>query len=143
VKLTRSRAREAAFQILYRFDLEGANPELAGLEGAVKSHLDHWSFEADTHEFARNLSYGTLREIQKIDELLTKESTNWKLSRMASVDRTLLRLAVYEILFCSDIPASVTMDEYIELAKTFGSAETAGFVNGILDSIAKSHPKSV
>ncbi|MCM0605619.1 MAG: transcription antitermination factor NusB [Xanthomonadaceae bacterium] len=148
MKTPRTRAREAAFQILYHMDLEADATKLPypignALEQLVDTHFKHWDIGDSSHEFAKQLIYGSLREITKIDELLSTGATNWKLSRMAAVDRTLLRLGAFEILFCSDIPPKVTMDEYIEMAKLFGTAETAGFINGILDSISKSNPKSV
>ena len=148
MKTPRTRSREAAFQILYRLDLEAEATKLpypvgTALEQLVDGHFKHWDIADPSHEFAKQLIYGALRELAPIDELLSSGSSNWKLSRMAAVDRTLLRLGAYEILYCKDIPASVTINEYIEMAKLFGTAETAGFVNGILDSIAKSHPKSV
>ena len=148
MKTPRTRAREAAFQILYQLDLEAQATKLPypignALEQMVNNHFSHWDFTDPSHEFAKQLIYGSLRDIADIDGILSTGSKNWKLDRMAAIDRTLLRLGCFEILKCPEIPASVTLNEYIEMAKLFGTAETAGFVNGILDSISKSNPKSV
>lgn len=147
MKTPRTRAREAAFQILYRFDLEAEAarlpyPQATALDQSVQAHFDHWDIQEESRDFARNLTYGALREIESIDKILGTQSPNWKLNRMASVDRTLLRLGIYEILYCQDIHANITINEYVEMAKLFGTAETAGFVNGLLDAIAKANPKN-
>jgi len=90
----------------------------------------------ETKRFAEALVRGAQREQQVIDELIQKTSTNWKLERMARVDRNILRLAVYEILKRSEIPVKVSLNEAIELSKKYGSEESSAFVNGILDRIA-------
>jgi N utilization substance protein B len=92
----------------------------------------------DTKSFAEALVRGAQRERETIDEIIQRTSTNWKLERMARVDRNILRLAVYEILKRADVPLKVTLNEAIELSKKYGSEESSAFVNGILDRIANS-----
>lgn len=73
----------------------------------------------------------------ELDEMIASYSTNWKVNRMAAVDKNILRLAIYELIHCSDIPIKVTLNEAVEIAKRFGTAESGAFVNGILDNVAK------
>jgi len=89
-------------------------------------------------EFAFLLCRGVLENIDAIDGILNSCSENWKVSRMSRVDRNILRLSVCEIVFLSDIPLPVTINEAIEVAKEFGSETSAAFINGILDKIGKS-----
>jgi N utilization substance protein B len=129
---TRTRARECALQALYQLDLSGGDPR-----EALRGILAHFE-EADkeTEQFADELVRGVQSERRAIDELIQKSSTNWKLDRMARVDRNILRLAVYEILRRADVPLRVSLNEAIELGKKFGSEESSAFVNGVLDRIA-------
>jgi len=129
---SRTKARECALQALYQLDTSGGTPSdvLAGLWAHFEPADD------ETKRFAEALVRGAQREQQVIDELIQKTSTNWKLERMARVDRNILRLAVYEILKRSEIPVKVSLNEAIELSKKYGSEESSAFVNGILDRIA-------
>ncbi len=129
---TRTRARECALQALYQLDSGGGDPQ-----GAVRAVLAHFE-EADkeTERFADELVRGVQSEKAAIDALIQKSSNNWKLDRMARVDRNILRLAVYEILRRADVPVRVTLNEAIELGKKFGSEESSAFVNGVLDRVA-------
>ena len=129
---SRTKARECALQALYQLNTSGGTPSdvLAGLWAHFEPADD------ETKRFAEALVRGAQREQQVIDELIQKTSTNWKLERMARVDRNILRLAVYEILKRSEIPVKVSLNEAIELSKKYGSEESSAFVNGILDRIA-------
>lgn len=91
--------------------------------------------------FCLELVEGTLREKEAIDAEIRCSATHWSLERISTVDRNVLRLAIYELLFRPDIPPRVTMNEAIEIAKKFSSAEAAAFVNGILDKVHHSHPE--
>ena len=128
---TRSESRETAFQVLYQDDF---NPRLnpADTDQMIKERLK----QPAAVEFARELVAGVRRNRAEIDSLLTDAAENWTLQRMAATDRTALRLGVFELLF-SDTPAPVAIDEAIELAKKFGSANSAKFVNGVLDEVRK------
>ncbi len=86
-------------------------------------------------DFADELFRGVMENRPRIDELIVAKSKNWSLSRMARVDLNIMRIAVYELLFCSDTPRSVTINEAIEVTKKYGTSDSPAFVNGILDEI--------
>ncbi len=133
----RTQARECALQILYQSDIRKEQPE--------KLFLDFWrdnEVGAEVSDFASSLVLGTLKNLKKIDETITCYASNWKLNRMAVIDRNVLRLATYELLFCDDIPQKVSINEAVDLAKKFGDTESGKFVNGILDKISKEEAKS-
>jgi N utilization substance protein B len=129
---SRTKARECALQALYQLDTAGGDAQdaLAG----ILAHFE--DVDAETTTFAGELVHGVQAERPAIDEVIQKSSTNWKLDRMARVDRNILRLAVYEILRRGDVPTRVTLNEAIELGKKFGTEESSSFVNGVLDRIA-------
>jgi len=130
---TRRKGRELALQALYQIEITG-DPSGA----AVDLFLRHFEGNARAKDFARRLVSGTVSQRGEIDRLLAEATEHWRLERLAKVDFVLLRMAVYELRFCADIPTSVTLDEAIEIAKRFGSEESAGFINGVLDCVAKS-----
>ena len=88
-------------------------------------------------DFATQLAEGVEREQASLDARIEACSTNWRMSRMPHVDRNILRMGAFEILFMSDVPAHVSINEAVELAKKFGTSESRGFVNGILDRLAR------
>ncbi len=123
----RSRAREVALQVLFQDDLNPrANPGVA--DEFLASRLQ----SPELVEFARSLVAGVRRNRTELDELLARTADNWTLERMAATDRNVLRLGAYEILY-SSTPGPVAINEAVELAKRFGAAQSAQFVNGILD----------
>ena len=135
-------AREVALQILYRFDVDQQNngtPTPSGLVLAkeLQNHFEHFQVPQASREFCAQLVVGTLTEIKALDALLEKHAAHWKISRMAVIDRNMLRMATFELLHCSEIPANVTLDEAIELAKQFGTTDSSAFVNGVLDALKK------
>ncbi|MDF1579602.1 MAG: transcription antitermination factor NusB [Desulfuromonadales bacterium] len=95
----------------------------------------------DVRDFAEQLVRGVVEHLEKIDAAIERAASNWTLQRMARVDLALLRLGTYELLYCDDIPVSVSINEAIEIGKRFGTKETPGFVNGILDKISKGRSK--
>jgi transcription antitermination protein NusB len=129
----RRRAREVALQVLCQRDANRAvNPAFA--EQFVRERLR----EEPTRDYANKLIDGVTTRSEEIDKLLTAAAENWRLSRMAMVDRNVLRLGAFELLVNHpDAPPAVVLDEAIELARRFGSAESAAFVNGVLDQIRK------
>lgn len=134
----RSRAREVALQLLYETD---RNPH-------VLAELDRRFVEqrlrgVDLRQFAADLVAGVLAKQEQLDRAIEEVAQNWSLSRMTPIDRSILRLASYEILFRDDTPPKVAIDEAIELAKRFGTADSPRFVNGILDRIAAAKIASV
>ncbi len=128
----RRRAREAAIQYNFWRDLQhGETPKQIG---------DFWDFcpvKPNVRDFAEPLIQGMVEHQDAIDEQIRKYCENYNLSRISAVDRNVLRLAIYEMLYRDDIPPVVSINEAIELAKTFGGAESGKFVNGILDRIRK------
>jgi len=133
----RTKAREYALQILYQVDITKDNVE--------DCFQDFWTTKAkcvdSVKSFTEDLVNGAIKNIDKINSIISRYATNWQIERMATVDRNILRLGAYELLFVEDIPDKVTINEAVELAKKFGDAESSKFVNGILDKISKEEPK--
>jgi len=134
----RQRSRQAALQTLYARDF--ADPERAGGEIGIEDLFErvaqNFDLPVGAREFALKLASGTASELSTIDDLLAANAINWKISRMAAVDRNVLRLGIYELIR-TDTPVSVILDEAIQLARRFGSESSPGFVNGVLDAVAK------
>jgi N utilization substance protein B len=126
----RSRAREVALQLLYQHDL---NPDVARpvLERFVRDRLR----DPDLDPFCLGLYDGVVGHVKEIDERLSAAAQNWRLPRMAAVDRNVLRLGAYELFFTPETPVSVTLNEAIELARRYGAAGSPAFVNGVLDRL--------
>ena len=122
-----------ALQALYQIEMTG-DPSVA----AMDSFLRHFEGNSKAKEFARRLVSGAVTERAEIDRSIDQATKNWKIERLAKVDFLILRLAAYELLFCADIPTAVSLDEAIEIAKRFGSEESASFINGVLDHVALS-----
>lgn len=131
----RSRAREVVLQVLYQDDLNPQhNP--ADLDKFVRDRLQ----SPELIEFADSLLSGVRRNRQELDQLLAQTADHWSLERMAATDRNVLRLGAFEILY-STTPDRVAINEAVELAKRFGSRQSAQFVNGILDRLLAGHEK--
>jgi N utilization substance protein B len=132
----RRRGRIIAFQSLYRYDLSGA-----GLEELLDfSWLDPEKLSktpAETVDFSRLLISGTLERLEEIDAAIKSQLENWDFSRLSRVDLAILRISAYCLLFQKEIPASVTIDEAVDISKTYGTADSYRFVNGVLDGIRK------
>ena len=129
----RRKGRELALQALYQLDLSGDEPA-----SALRMFWGRCEAPTDARTFGEDLVSGVLEARARIDELITASSDNWRLGRLSHVDRNILRVATYELLCRHDVPASVAIDEAIEIAKRFGSDESPTFVNGVLDQIAVS-----
>ncbi|RNC68613.1 MAG: transcription antitermination factor NusB [Desulfuromonadales bacterium] len=128
--------REIALQMLYSRDY--AMGETSSLMELVLDEAEPGT--AAGRAFADDLVRGVLEKREAIDERIAGKSKNWAISRMAKVDLNILRLAVFELLYRDDIPKNVTINEAIEVAKKYGTEESPGFVNGILDEIASTLP---
>ena len=127
---TRRHGRELALQALYGMEVGGNAPATSG---------DLWRHGEEPEEartFAADLVRGVCEERARIDALIAASSEHWKLGRLSSVDLNILRVATYELLRQGDVPARVVIDEAIEIAKRFGSEDSAGFINGVLDDVA-------
>ncbi len=132
---SRRQSRERALQILFQWDIHGNTEHW--LE-------DFWERNPPTEEireFAERLVNGVMVNHKELDRLIGVHATNWTVSRMPVVDRNILRAALYELLWMPEVPAKVTVNEAIELAKQFADDETKKFVNGILDKIITTDPR--
>jgi len=132
----RRRAREASLQMLYQWEV--------GRSSAEESVATYWPEHDADHElpdplrdFANGLVRGTAARVKEIDAILTAHAQNWRVERMAVIDRLVLRLAIYELLAEAATPARVIINEALELARTYSGDEAVGFVNGILDAVRK------
>ena len=131
----RTRAREVALQVLYQDDLNPSHPS-ADEERFVSGRLQ----APELIEFAGSLIAGVRRNRAELDHLLSQTADHWSLERMAATDRNVLRLGAFEILY-ADTPGRVAINEAVELAKRFGTRQSAQFVNGILDRLLADHEK--
>ena len=126
----RTKARELAIQFLYQLDLRGEE-----VMEDLPAFLESTTKDREVMEFALRLVIGTKELRPEIDETLTKVARNWKLRRMATLDRNILRMAIFELLYCDDIPPKVSINEAIDLGKKFSTANSGAFINGILDRV--------
>lgn len=126
----RRRSREIALQILYQIDISGDD-----IEKAIELFWMNFKHREDAKPFTLKLVRGVWNFKSEIDPLIKMASKNWKLKRMSSVDRNILRTSVYEILRCDDIPYKVTINEAVDLGKKYGTEDSGAFINGILDFI--------
>ena len=134
---TRREAREATIQFLFSHDLNN--------DTLPDQCADFWQLRKarkKVQDFANDLIGGIFEHREELDQAIDAASENYTLDRLSAIDRNILRLATYEILHRDDIPTPVTINEAIEIAKRFGTAESAGFVNGVLDSIQREHSKT-
>lgn len=126
----RRKARERALQILFQVDMGGVAPQ-----AAMKNMDESFGPVNNNADFIENIVLGTIMNLESIDHVISGISQDWDLTRMASVDRNIIRLAFYEIFFCSDIPNNVSVNEAVELGKVYGGEESARFINGILGKV--------
>ena len=127
----RTRGREIALQVLYQTE---QNPGLAPIE--VRRFIERRLLgDKRLVEFAEGLIAGVEANRPRLDALISEVAENWRLDRMAAIDRNILRLGAYEMLFCSDVPTKVAINEALELAKRYSTAQSSRFVNGILDRL--------
>lgn len=128
----RTRARELAMQALYQLDIQG--PDVFELLGRF---LAENTDDDSIRELASDWTRGTWENLARCDELIVGSTIKWQLSRLCSVDKSILRLSVYQLKFCADVPPRVVINEAIELAKKFSTERSPGFVNGVLDAVLK------
>ncbi len=134
----RRQAREAALQALFSCDSLGSWDS-----STIGICFDHFGINDPVRSYAETLGRGVIEHLSEIESKITCASDHWSLSRMAKVDRCILRLATYEILCTDDIPIGVAIDEAIEIAKRFGTENSSTFVNGVLDRVATSINKQI
>jgi N utilization substance protein B len=127
---TRRQARELAMQVLFSMDMNGTFSE-----EAVADYCSSFPPAKRVLPFFNYLINGVLQHKEHIDSVVERFSSNWKIRRMACVDRNVLRLAIFELLYCADVPSKVAINEAIDIGKKFGTPESGSFINGIIDSI--------
>ncbi|MDD5561170.1 MAG: transcription antitermination factor NusB [Candidatus Omnitrophica bacterium] len=129
----RTKAREYVLQMLYQVDITRGNWQDI-MNSFWESGLQE-DIPAELKEFSADLLKGVVEHMHEIDEKISKYAANWKLERMAFVDRNIMRLGCFELIFREDIPPKVTINEAVELAKKYSGSESGKFVNAILDQI--------
>ncbi|AIE60679.1 transcription antitermination factor NusB [Bacillus methanolicus] len=128
--MKRRTAREKALQALFQIDVSKAEPAAA---------IEHVLENGQGDEYLTRLVNGTVQNRDKIDETIKKHLEKWTLERLANVDRNLLRMAVFELIYCRDeVPANVVLDEAIEIAKIYGDEQSSRFINGVLSKVKDS-----
>lgn len=128
----RRAAREIALNVLYQIDAAKLPPE-----EALSTALENTGLTPDAAKFASELVKGTLNNIKCIDKHLEELSVGWELQRQPAVDRNILRMAIYEILYLDYIPSSVSINEAVEIAKKYSTGESGKFINGILGALVR------
>ncbi len=133
----RHRAREAALQMLYLWEVGRLSPDSVPVPYYAVMADEGDPLPDGAAAFAERLVAGTVARLPQVDAAIERHAQNWRLSRMAVIDRLILRLAAYELLFEPDTPPGVAIDEALELARTFSEEDAVRFVNGVLDAIHK------
>lgn len=126
----RRKSRELAMQALFYIDMSQNNSN-----DLLERFCVNFNPSKKARPFFLKLVNGVVREKSEIDSIIEKFSDNWKISRMSCVDRNIIRIAVYELLYCQDIPPKVSINEAIDVGKKFGTDVSGAFINGILDSV--------
>ena len=128
----RRKSRESALQVLYQLDItKQEDPKV------ITQREPLFSSSEGMDEFAKRIVEGVFEHAREVDQLIERFSENWRLDRMTLVDRNILRMAIFELLYCNEIPPKVTLNEAIDLGKRYGSEDSGSFINGILDRIQK------
>jgi N utilization substance protein B len=127
----RTEGRESALQMLFALEAGGGS-----VERVIASYWHETPGDPEGRSYADEAVRGVAEDLDKLDEAIRKASTNWRLERMARVDRNVLRLGTWELMHAAEVPRAVILDEAVELAKRFGSEESSAFVNGVLDRVA-------
>ncbi len=134
----RTRARQIAMQALYQLDVRGKE---------ALEDIDRFFEESDEDPYCRELAKkwftGTMENMEQCDKMIEESTMKWSISRLSLVDKAILRLAVYQLCFCEDMPPKVAIDEGIELAKIYSSEKAPSFINGVLDAIMKKFPEKI
>lgn len=133
--MSRRKSREIAIQILYQIEMSKSDAEQA-----LQLFWENYRSADELKDFAVRVVQGTVEHRKEIDRAITKTAKNWSFGRITPVDRSILREAVFEIIFCPDIPYKVTLNEAIELGKKYGSEKSGAFINGVLDNVLEQNP---
>jgi len=133
----RRNARVLALTFMYQYDLRTYDR----LDDIIHYTLFLDEYEVDVVNYATKLASGVVKNIDEVDELISKSAENWSIGRMATLDRNILRISIFEMLYEKDVPKNVTINEAVEMAKTYSTEKSGEFVNGILDKISKTFIK--
>ena len=134
---TRSLSRSHVLQILFQFDVQ----PLLNVEAGLAAFRKQFDSKGADEAFVERLIRGVASNLKSLDSTIAVAASHWRIDWMSKVDRNILRLGTYELLYCEDIPATVTINEMIELAKNFGEESSSGFVNAVLDRIRIDNPR--
>jgi N utilization substance protein B len=132
---SRRKSREFAMQMLYQWEICGYTPAQVEATFFANNRAD-----SEVEGFARALFEGAINDIDRLDRLIREHADNWRLERMAAVDRNILRVALYELLRHPETPAAAVINEALEIARRFSTGDSVEFVNGVLDGIRKQLP---
>jgi transcription antitermination protein NusB len=132
----RRKSRELALRMLYQLETNSSNPERA-----LENYCNIFPYQQDVIDYAESLMLGVKKDKAIIDTYIQDASEHWKISRITFVDKNILRIGIYEMLFSEDVPPKVAIDEAIELAKKYGNEDSGNFINGILDKVFKDYYK--
>lgn len=128
--IPRRKSREFALQVLYQLNISKQDPLTA-----LTQFREHFLSRGEVDPFQKRLIFGVLDHGSELDQLIERYSEHWRLDRINLIERNILRMAIFELLFCEDIPHKVTINEAIDLGKRYGSEDSGSFINGILDRI--------
>jgi len=128
----RRQSRESAMQVLYQVDVGKM-----AVNEALQNIQEQFELAGPDLEFTSQLVYGTMEKLAELDKTMSVHSREWQVERMAAVDRNILRLALYEMLYIQEIPPNVSINEAVEMAKRFSGEESGRFINGILGAVAR------
>lgn len=129
----RTQSRECALKILYQSDITSKPMPQITEEFLITEEIK----EAEVLDFAKKIVFGITENLQAIDKKISEYATNWQLNRMAIIDRNILRIGVFELLYIDQVPPKVAINEAVELAKKYGDLDSSKFINGVLDKIHK------
>jgi len=133
---SRRKARELALQMLFQWELGEHTPQ-----HVIETFLRSQRTDPEEEGFARSLFEGTVNEVESLNRMIQEHAQHWRLERMAAVDRNLIRLALYELLHYTETPPAVVINEALELARRFSTADSVEFVNGVLDAARQATDK--
>lgn len=139
----RTIAREMALQVLYQVDIRNEDVGMLLEDYWNREYVSERKLSSSIKDFAITLVKGTIDNMGRIDSVVSAYTENWKLERMAVIDRNIMRMATFELLYLEDIPPKVSINEAVDLAKKYGDVDSGKFVNGILDKISKKEKKEI
>ncbi len=132
--MRRRKSRELALRVLYQLETNSANPQIA-----LENYCSIFPYKQEIVSYAEQILLGVRANRVAIDGYIQEACDHWKINRIAFVDKNILRIGIYEMLFSEDVPPKVAIDESIELAKKYGNEDSGNFINGVLDRVFKDY----